>query len=772
MGRHRHLAIIEPVEPRTLLAAGAPDPTFGVDGYIRSDLPAVQPNPVSAVLVQPDGKVIAAGGAGAFWALTRLDASGNLDPAFGTGGIVTRRARFPIADAALQADGSIIVVAPYLDESSTVGGIAVGRYLADGTPDLAFGDGGVVILDLGGAPQDAALAVDAHGRIAAAADVAGTTTILRLNASGVPDDDFGDAGRLIFAGGPGHAVRDMLVAPDDDVLVLTRAAVLRVDDATGTFDGSFGAAGVSAALDGPIAPAAFVLDAAGRPVVAGASGGDSAFVRLTADGQYDFTFGPSARRLVNLASGNDGFVDVGITPGGRIVALAAVPASPSPWRQLAYVAYTPEWIPDNAFNDDGILLTDAGDGVTNAAALAVLPDGSAAAAATLSKAATRFSIQRLDATGHVDTTFGSFGRRMLQHRGFAPDRAAAAAMQPDGRVVVVGSCDGRPALARYNPDGTLDAAFADNGVFLVHKLGSQFISGRFLNVAIGKGGNILVLAQRGTRYLIYRFNRYGSLDSAFADQGRLNTFLSTQGDRASGDLWVHPSGRVVVAVSTPAGVTAARFNTDGTLDAKFGTRGRTTIPNAAVNDLLRDPAGNFLLGGRSGNRFFLARLLPGGALDGAFGTRGATTTPFGAVPAEVHQLALRPDGRILAAGTAGKFVLARYTARGLLDKPFGKNGKVATAVPGAPASIIGGLLVQPDGRVIVAAVARDDQTLLLRYTAAGAPDPSFAAGAILRLPMGIGGGADAIVAALPAAPDAFLLVGAHDDDWALARVLA
>src|SRR5439155_8699659 len=142
------------------------------------------------------------------------------------------------------------------------------------------------------------------------------------------------------------------------------------------------------------------------------------------------------------------------------------------------------------------------------------------------------------ADGSVDLTFGSGGRVVTDFGG--DDTAFALAVQPDGKIVVAGVSTGGGtmdfALARYDSDGALDTTFGSGGR-VVTDLG-------------GNGGN-------------------GGNDEAFA-------------------LVVQPDGRLVAAgASTAAGsldfdFALARYNTDGTLDATFGTAGQVVTDFAPV----------------------------------------------------------------------------------------------------------------------------------------------------------------------------------------------
>jgi uncharacterized delta-60 repeat protein len=83
----------------------------------------------------------------------------------------------------------------------------------------------------------------------------------------------------------------------------------------------------------------------------------------------------------------------------------------------------------------------------------------------------------------------------------------------------------------------------------------------------------------------------------------------------------------------------------------------------------------------TGQFFALARYRPGGSLDDGFGIAGRVVTPLppGMVHAFANALLLRPDGRMVAAGTAESvdqafFALARYRSNGSLDARFGTDG--------------------------------------------------------------------------------------------------
>ena len=128
-------------------AGGAPgdlDPAFGVGGRVTTDLGGAT-DQARAVVVQPDGKIVAAGlssGPTSAGALVRYNADGTLDPSFGSGGIVftvppdANYTPAIITALALQQDGKIVAVAPTVQND-----FFVTRYNPDGTVDLSFRNG-------------------------------------------------------------------------------------------------------------------------------------------------------------------------------------------------------------------------------------------------------------------------------------------------------------------------------------------------------------------------------------------------------------------------------------------------------------------------------------------------------------------------------------------------------------------------------------------------------------------------------------------------------
>jgi uncharacterized delta-60 repeat protein len=141
-----------------------------------------------------------------------------------------------------------------------------------------------------------------------------------------------------------------------------------------------------------------------------------------------------------------------------------------------------------------------------------------------------------------------------------------------------------------------------------------------------------------------------------------------------------------------------------------------------------------LIGGYASNGAFLAELQEDGEPATSFGTAGIAVHDLGdgAGPSgEINDLALLPDGRILAVGSAEaadgqQAVVARFTASGELDPSFA-NGGIFKANPTPGSDEAYALEVLADGRILVAGRRGGADSWLLRLNADGRRDATFGA---------------------------------------------
>src|SRR5437870_3563768 len=149
---------------------------------------------------------------------------------------------------------------------------------------------------------------------------------------------------------------------------------------------------------------------------------------------------------------------------------------------------------DPSFGAGGQVLTDFGGG-DGARALALQADGRIVVAGRSCPSTWRFALARHDADGTLDPSFGGGGRVLTNFAG--RDEASALALQSDGKIVVAGfsGAGGRQdfAVARYNPDGSLDPSFGSGGRVLTDFGGDDEASA----LALQSDGKIVVAGSAG-----------------------------------------------------------------------------------------------------------------------------------------------------------------------------------------------------------------------------------------------------------------------------------
>jgi len=369
-------------------------------------------------------------------------------------------------------------------------------------------------------------------------------------------------------------------------------------------------------------------------------------------GDLDTSFGVGGKVITDFSGGNDEAQAVALQPDGKIVVAGNTTSNPATGLvEFAVARYLPDGTLDTTFGDDGLVTTGFGVIFGLAQAVAVQPDGKIVAAGYIVDPPTGVSARALARylpDGTLDTTFSGDGKLTTDQAG----QVFAILLQPDGKIVAAGGL----VLARYHPDGTLDTTFGDDGQVTVD-------FGEILAAALQPDGKIVaagpVFNSSAGQYefALARYLPDGTLDSTFDGDGRVTTDVGGSGFARA--VALQADGKIVAAGSIAFDV--APFHVD----------------------------------------FALARYLPDGTLDTTFGGDGLVTTDFGGILSEAFDVALQPDGKIVAAGYAffSVFALARYLPDGTLDTTFGGDGLVTTAFGAAGAAK--GLVIQPqDGRLV------------------------------------------------------------------------
>ena len=333
----------------------------------------------------------------------------------------------------------------------------------------------------------------------------------------------------------------------------------------------------------------------------------------------------------------------------------------------------------------------------------------------------RFAIERFDADGRLDPSFGAGG---MVRTPFEAGQASAAglAVMPDGRFVVAGDIDisgsqgELVAVARYRPDGTLDPTFSGDG-----KVNAKFPGAEHYTVsAIARQsdgrivvGGTVVMANGDSAFGLMRFTTDGAVDPTFGTQNGVETTTSLQQFNTAGnhaatlnDILVDPLDRIVavgdMAVFGGFRVQAAvRYVARGLRNANFSGDGIVTlnVPGPFVETaeaVVRQSDGKLVLGGwgnvrlsdgRVRSRMIAARFTDLGALDTTFTSNGFSVDQLaGEGFYETHALFYDPQRKtILAGGFArpdsqsslgDQFAFVRYSDSGFPDTLFNGNGRM------------------------------------------------------------------------------------------------
>jgi uncharacterized delta-60 repeat protein/uncharacterized repeat protein (TIGR01451 family) len=302
---------------------GSPDTGFGDgDGIVTTDFDFGNDEGVGVAL-QPDGKIVAVGGTANFsgngaWLAARYNADGSLDTTFGEGGkVVTEIDPDAIETAAavvVQPDGRIVAGGESLGRWTLV------RYNADGSLDTGFDGDGRVITGTG-AVED--LVLQSDGRIVAAGAGTAGFTLTRYNADGSLDTGFDGDG--IVASGFGSAATGVALLPDGRIVTAGTAgnafAAARFT-ADGAFDPTFDGDGRATTSFGPEYTwvAGMALQTDGRIVAAGQYAGDFALARFNANGSPDTGFDGDGRVTTDFGTPSDQAGAVALQSDGKIVA--------------------------------------------------------------------------------------------------------------------------------------------------------------------------------------------------------------------------------------------------------------------------------------------------------------------------------------------------------------------------------------------------------------------------------------------------------------------
>ena len=393
-------------------------------------------------------------------------------------------------------------------------------------------------------------------------------------------------------------------------------------------------------------------------------------------------------------------------------------------------------------------------------------------------------------SGSLDPSFGSGGRvtTTIGYDFRIIDSRMGMALQADGKILMVGGT----TIARFNSDGSLDSSFGTGGQVTWPFNQSGFDT--VLDVAVQADGKIVVVGlTRGVQvgsddFAVARLNPDGTLDTSFGAGGKVTTDFFGSTDQAR-RVRILPDGKILVAgfdnievspIQFDTHFAIARYNTDGSLDTGFGSGGKVDEAAGASFSLARGTAiqsdGKIIVAGSgapdgvSSREVALTRLFgdagirPPGTRDDTFGPlgKGFDLTDLGIAPESAGvDVTVLPDDTILAACEVSLTGQYQFTIASF-DRDDNQRRPQPAIVPitdqsDRPTQ----MLLQSDGKPVIVGRSGDLSSntdwAIVRFDAGAlSTDASFGTNGVLTVDF-FGGrdGAEAVVQQ----PDGKLVVG-------------
>jgi uncharacterized delta-60 repeat protein len=559
--------------------------------------------------------------------------------------------------AKLQTDNKIVLGGNVSDGHGTGTLLRVNN---DGTPDASFGVNGFASI-MAFSVND--ISIQADGKIVACGNTydgnnANAFGIERFNINGAIDSTFGTNGRVNYTIGYRRAFPSAIMVQTDGKILIVgttdesngagssniRMGIMRLN-ADGSLDNSFDTVGKKVILiAGYISCDAYgvtttQLDT--KILIAGVATNAGirkpAIVRLLADGNFDNSFDTDGALVENYST-NSFAKDITITSTGKILFCGDVYLPASFYFNSLLVQYNDDGSRDNSFGTNGVVIGSAFTNNCNVNRMVLLPSGKILVGGNYSGTTGRLGVMLFTNTGALDVSLNGTGYLETNYEANNFDVSYCLAAQADGKFFIAGNRSTNTSLdyfavAKYNANGSRDISFNATGVLLPFVRGTRDDGS---TIAIQADGKIIVA-------------------------GEATKFLTTN--------------NINFTIQRSTGV--VRYNTNGTLDASFGTGGILQItPSFVPKSIALQTDGKIII---TGTNLKTVRLNANGTMDNTFGSSGAFTHPAmgtGSFPIEGNGIAIQPDGKILISGyvntntSINKMSITRLNANGTLDATF------------------------------------------------------------------------------------------------------
>ena len=544
-------------------ADGDLDPDFGEAGNVSAPFYNANSN-IEDMVLQSDGKIVMCGSSthdeNVDFHLVRLNSDGSLDQDFGLNGMVmTDIDEFSntCSGIVIQNDGKIVAVGqsyhPYQSSNDTF--ITLVRYNSNGSLDSSFGMAGIVRTNINIDMIEVVSLVLNNNKILVGVELVWNE----------PNDNF------------------VLLQYDDD----------------GSIDSSFGINGAAySKIINLSSLSSMAVHSDGKVLVSGTIGQDIGLVRFNIDGSIDTDFGIDGIATADIGGGNDYGRDLAIQANEKIVVVGYT--SDGLDSDFAMVRFSTSGSLDMGFGVGGAATCDFNTQNDYAHAVAIQSDGKIVTAGYTSTGTGQdIAVARFNSNGLLDGEFGLGG--MVEYV-YESGYGNSTSIVFQGNDIIIGggwsdylgwSLDKKTqaTLISFTNGGTLETSFGNEGIVIFKGVADAQIQ----DVLIQSDGKILV-AGYTSGYMfddIYlaRYERDGSLDTTFGEDGIVVTSFSDRDDQAKA-LALQSDGKILVIGTSYYSsdgefynykMMIVRYTQDGTLDTNFGNSGVTFFDNGNLD---------------------------------------------------------------------------------------------------------------------------------------------------------------------------------------------
>lgn len=558
---------------------GTPDITYNGNGRLSYSIEGYQ-----GAVIQNDGKIVMAdysfslGGSYIF----RLNTDGTIDGTFNS----TTFSDVGIQTISLQHDGKVLI-AGYTQIGSP--SFFLERFNSDGSADDAFGTDGIVTTDFSsGGSVPTSVTIGNNGKIVLTGYTLASGkfiyTIARydtdgnldktLSGDGIQITPLGDDATTMYLTSAQSNEKFLVAYTDNNNFAVTRF------NSNGSFDDTFGGHGMlnEGIVMGSTLYLASALQPDGKLVTAGytfnGKNNDFALARYNTDGSLDATFSNDGKQVTDVMKANDTAYAVLIQNNGKIIVAGS-----------AIARYRSDGSKDVSFGHNGIITSG------NWKSAALQSDGKLVVAGS--------GIARFNTDGSPDLSFGNNGIVSGGHwyaiAMQADDKVVVAGGVRDfeiARFNTDGSSDNS-----FSEDG-----FESTHIYENPGAEENLYIGYARAVVIQGDGKIVLAGDWHNNYRGYtsyfglaRYNPDGSLDDSFGQDGKL---LSIRGYATS--LVLQQDGKIIAGGSsndenqiinnTASDFALARYNTDGSLDPEFNGSGFQITPVSSAYNIIQSLA--------------------------------------------------------------------------------------------------------------------------------------------------------------------------------------